>query len=258
MSEGMPTSIRMLLLSALGRGRTGMTHEEAEQSRQARMMNEEARLIEMRRMAGPNNAMRYSRPNIFVGASIHTSHGDISGDGAFPSMTPIGMDEGMVRLASVEAGKDLAKYAGILGTAWRNPRMVAPVVAAGGLYAMGKVNKGVQFGLENLDEAIAPPTGFVPESMKLGGIGGGLVAGIGGQLKDFGSKVLKAGRKTGPLGAVAAVATVPAMMGLNKTTHAVGGALEKEVKSYTYNRGGNQLPTTRNEYGYVTPPALQY
>ncbi len=84
--------------------------EAREQRIQAELMNEALRELESIQLAQATQGLRHSRAPVFVAPMIHRGRGM-----GLDSDMPVGMTDGMVRLASVaaEAGSDMAKQAGI-------------------------------------------------------------------------------------------------------------------------------------------------
>lgn len=185
-------------------GKHDVAHAQ-EQKAQAEELNQIARELEPINQA--SEGLRHTRAPVFVAPDMPRR----GGRGMGLEDVPVGMDEGMVRLASIaiEAGQTLAKQAGVGEMLMNFGKSLGPAAAASG--AAGAA-----------------------------GAGGGLMARLG---KDLGG-----GKWKWKLPALAggAAATFGAVKGLKAGLNWLG----KEPTPYSYNQGGPQLAYGVNQYGY--------
>jgi len=183
-------------LNRLEELRTKAMHLEAQR------LNAKARLMELAKMEATINNARHTRAPILV-----PSNSDF----------PVGMTEGMVRMASV-IGADMAKMA---SNPYREPAEVtSPVVESAG---------GTAGPLPDAPKAPGKLQKFIDTK-----------GGFAGKTLGMRNAVVK------PLALAGTAATLYA--GHKALKHGLGW-LGKEAPTQTYNAGGNQLAPDVNEYG---------
>jgi hypothetical protein len=231
---------------ALGRGILanhiqGSEHS-ARHTMQAEQMNLAFRMMELAKMEHA------------IDNANHTNHPIIL-PGGYGEDMPLGMTEGMIRMASV-AGEKLANTDGVVDP-YRTPAAMppapVPAMAANpartGVSGM-KLKSRVQ-AAGGLPKAVAAPVAAAAAPVA------GQTADLAGAAKKMWDRTgLSNGRAPKKLLALGAfgVGTLGALKGLGY----VKKKMEEETPPRSYGDGGNQLAPDVNEYGYAQPVANRY
>ncbi len=233
---------------AMGRGLLANhiqgTQHSARHTMQAERMNTAFRMLELAKMEHAiDNANHYNAPII-----LPAGYGEDM---------PLGMTEGMIRMASV-AGEHMAKTAGPFRTPGIRPMPPVPPMAAnpirvapGGMKLKSRVQAA-----GGVPQASAAPAEVAEAATKPTSIGhhAGNVADSAGRFWDrTGLSKGRAVPKLMALGAFGAAA-YGGMKGLGYLKK----KMEEESPPRSYGSGGNQLSPDVNEYGYAQPVANRY
>jgi hypothetical protein len=248
----------------------GIDEMEAE----AEALNEAAERVEADVHRGSVEALKHSRPNVFIepdtGRMSHHPFGALAA-----GSVPLGMEyPGMVRIASViedvarrAARRDMEKEAIGFGTK-------AGIAAGLGLAGAGAAGVGSAEALEKANKSrmkvlsrnqqLVPQVKFaevIVDISKEAGIGSmltGLGKGIAGAATSAGKTIASGASKTKPWHIAAGLGTAAAGYGAYRAGKAGINTVMKAPPRYSYNVGAYQVPTGVSQYGYTQAAPLRY
>ncbi len=225
---------------------------------QAEMMNEQARAIEMGRMQPVAANLSHTQAPVFISPS---------GLGPFGYPVPVGMDGGMVRLASAKrAGRGMAQKVAGVGKTLKSVATKGTI--AGGLAVGGAglaAAKGLDFAQDHvLDDGPNSRAGALVPLSKFGGIGPvptSAFGAIGTAAKDLGGRFLTWGKKglakttAGNLAAGGALAA--GTLGVSAAGKKGIEVMSTEAKPYLHVKGFEPSKSV-SPWGYSVPAAPRY
>lgn len=232
-------------LMGYGIGRSELARQRSHQA-EAEAMNEAFEHMQAMQLQQAESGARHTRPRIVIPAPVP---GMRRWDG---DAVPVGMDEGMVRLASVayDVGADMAKEA----------FPSAQPLIEGAKKLFGKIGPAVAQGPKMtgasgvVQAAPKPPPGVgqAASTLSAGAAGGGLLGGLGTKLQNglqqTGIKSMRGAAMTAGGLALGGLAIKKAVGGVRKGVDVM--AQEAGPAQYgAQQHGGSRVPNGINEYG---------